>query len=518
MFAKWRSERCSFERNKPTTWVGLAGSEEGEGAFMASFDTAVLNGRAVLPGGEPVRADIGIKDGRIAAVGEISSGEAEEVVDAEGKLVLPGAVDAHFHLGIYRDITEDAESETLSSLAGGVTSVISYFRTGSHYLNKSGPYAEIFPEVLEATNGHSYVDYGYHLAPMAREQIAEIENLLNEEGVSSFKYYMFYKGLDLSGASSDAKGYTMSENYDLGHLFEIMEQVARVQEARTDGSRVSLSIHCEQPELIRVFGERVREESTLTGLEAYSASRPALTEHLAVAEVGVLAGHTRCPINLLHLSSEEALDAALELKRQHPTLDTRLETTLHHLALTYESYNDQRGKVNPPIRAQSDVDALWRGAKRGEIDWICSDHACCSEEHKEGDLWQALPGFGGTALIYPFILTEGPRRGLSFGRIVDLVATNPARAYGLSPRKGAITIGADADLAIVSLEETHPVTAERLLSAQEYTPFEGMELTGWPVRTILRGQTVFADGEATGGPRGAYLKRPMTTEQPLATP
>ncbi|MBD0358907.1 MAG: dihydroorotase family protein, partial [Rubrobacter sp.] len=334
---------------------------------MAAFDTAVLNGRAVLPGGEPVRADVGIKDGRIAAVGEISSGEAEEVVDAEGKLVLPGAVDAHFHLGIYRDITEDAESETLSSLAGGVTSVISYFRTGSHYLNKSGPYAEIFPEVLEATNGHSYVDYGYHLAPMAREQIAEIENLLNEEGVSSFKYYMFYKGLDLSGASSDAKGYTMSENYDLGHLFEIMEQVARVQEARTDGSRVSLSIHCEQPELIRVFGERVREESTLTGLEAYSASRPALTEHLAVAEVGVLAGHTRCPINLLHLSSEEALDAALELKRQHPTLDTRLETTLHHLALTYESYNDQRGKVNPPIRAQSDVDALWRGTKRGEI-------------------------------------------------------------------------------------------------------------------------------------------------------
>ena len=114
-------------------------------------------------------------------------------------LVLPGAVDAHFHLGIYRDITEDAKSETLSSLAGGVTSVISYFRTGSHYLEKSGPYAEIFPEVLEATQGHSYVDYGYHLAPMAREQVAEIGRLVGEEGVASFKYYMFYKGLDLCG-------------------------------------------------------------------------------------------------------------------------------------------------------------------------------------------------------------------------------------------------------------------------------------------------------------------------------
>jgi dihydropyrimidinase/allantoinase len=485
---------------------------------MAAFDTVVLNGKAVLPGVGAVRADIGIKDGRISTIGEgISPGDADEVIDAGGKLVLPGAVDAHFHLGIYRNITEDAESETVSSLAGGVTSVISYFRTGHHYLEKSGPYREILPEVLEATEGHSRVDYGYHLAPMLHEQVGEIEHLVNEEGVASFKYYMFYKGLDLSGASSDARGYTMADNYDLGHLFEIMEQVAKAQEARlAGGSRVSLSIHCEQPELIRIFKERVQNEGILTGLEAYSASRPTLTEHLAVAEVGVLAGHTRCPINFLHLSSEEALQAALEVKRQHPELDARLETTLHHLALTYETYNDQRGKVNPPIRAQSDVDALWKGVKNGEIDWVCSDHACCSEEHKEGDLWQALPGFGGTALVYPFMLTEGQKHGLSFERIVDLVATSPARAYGLAPRKGAIAVGADADLAIVDMEEVHPVTVERLLSAQEYTPFEGMELRGWPVQTILRGQTVFAKGEVVGDPVGTYLKRPLAAERPLA--
>src|ERR687897_2432892 len=407
----------------------------GEGVAMGRFDIVVLGGQAVLPGRGPIRADVGIKDGQISAIGEdFASGDADEVVDAAGKLVLPGAVDAHFHLGIYRDITEDTESETLSSLAGGVTSVISYFRTGSHYLEKSGPYAEIFPEVLEATNGHSRVDFGYHLAPMLRDQIGEIESLASDEGVTSFKYYMFYKSLDLSGASSDASGYTMSENYDLGHLFEIMEQVAKVQSE--SASRVSLSIHCEQPELIRIFSERVKQEGVHSGLEAYSASRPTLTEHLAVAEVGVLAGHTRCPINLLHLSSEEALEAALELKALDPYLDVRLETTLHHLALTYENYKDQRGKVNPPIRAQTDVDALWRGVARGEIDWVCSDHACCSEEHKEGDLWQALPGFGGTAPIYPFILTEGLKHGLSLLRCVELVATNPARAYGLGARKG----------------------------------------------------------------------------------
>ena len=471
----------------------------GEGVAMGRFDTVVLGGQAVLPGQGPVRADVGIKDGRVSVLGEgLASGDAEEVVDATGRLVLPGAVDAHFHLGIYRDITEDTRSETLSSLAGGVTSIISYFRTGSHYLGKSGPYAEIFPEVLAATSGHSRVDYGYHLAPMVRDQISEIPRLASEEGVTSFKYYMFYKGLDLSGASSDASGYTMSENYDLGHLFEIMEQVAKAH--GESGSRVSLSIHCEQPELIRVFSERVRQEGVLSGLEAYSASRPTLTEHLAVAEVGVLAGHTRCPINLLHLSSEEALQAALELKALDSYLDVRLETTLHHLALTYQNYNDQRGKVNPPIRADSDVDALWRGVLRGEIDWICSDHACCSEEHKEGDLWQALPGFGGTALIYPFILTEGPKHGLSLQRCVELVATNPARAYGLGARKGAIAVGADADLTLVALDDS--ATLDHLLHRHPMSPYAGTSFRGAVRRTIRRGETIAVNRTVTARSKG----------------
>jgi dihydroorotase-like cyclic amidohydrolase len=111
------------------------------------------------------------------------------------------------------------------------------------------------------------------------------------------------------------------------------------------------------------------------------------------------------------------------------------------------------------------------------------------------------------------MLTEGQRRGLSLERVVELVATNPARAYGLAPRKGAITIGADADLAIVDMEQTYPVTTERLLSAQEYTPFEGMELTGWPVQTLLRGRTTFTEGETVGEPAGSYLKRPLAAER-----
>jgi dihydroorotase-like cyclic amidohydrolase len=468
-----------------------------------SFDVVVAGGHVAIGNGEPILADVGISDGVIRGIGEGLSGE--EVVDARGLLVLPGAVDAHYHLGIYRSIGDDAESETASSLAGGVTSVISYFRTGSHYLNKSGPYAQIFPEVLEATAGKARTDFAYHLAPMDRAQVQEIPQLVERFGIRSFKYYMFYKGIDLAGVG-DADSYRMSDTYDLGHLMEIMEAVAPLGGGRGDGERVSLSIHAEQPELIRVFMERVRSSGALSGLEAYSAGRPPLTERLAIGEAGVLAEATACPIQFLHLSSAQALGSALEFRSAHRELDVRLEVTLHHLALSYETYADQRGKVNPPIRSEADREALWDGVLRGDVDWVCSDHACCSESHKEGDMWAALPGFGGSALIYPYMLTEGVRRGLPLGRIVELVSTNPARAFGLAPRKGAVAIGADADLAIVDMNATHAVTAERLLSAQEYTPFEGMELTGWPVQTLLRGRVVLRDGAVTGEPSGRYLR------------
>src|SRR5205823_13551577 len=139
-----------------------------------------------------VRCNVGVRDGRITALADaIASRDAAEVIDARGKLVLPGAVDSHFHIGIYRDLAVDAASETRSALVGGVTTVVSYFRTGSHYLNRSGTYREIFPEVLAATHGHAFTDYGYHIAIMTSQQVDEVDWLVREMGVGSFKYYMF---------------------------------------------------------------------------------------------------------------------------------------------------------------------------------------------------------------------------------------------------------------------------------------------------------------------------------------
>lgn len=479
---------------------------------MARFDLAVTNGTLVIPFVGTWRADIGMRDGKITHIADaISNADADAVVDARHKLVFPGAVDAHFHIGIYRPLSEDAESETTSALVGGVTSVVTYFRTGSHYLNRTGPYREIFPEVLRATEGHSYTDFGYHLAIMTSAQIDEVDWLVREMGVGSFKYYMFYKGLNLAGSSTDAAAYTMSDQYDLGHLYRFMQAVSAAAQAYGSvAGRISLSIHCEHAEIIRTMIDEIRARR-LEGLEAYSLARPPFQERLAIGEATLLADQTRCPVNLLHLSSAEALDGGRKARLDYPDLDVRLETTLHHLALTTQTAHGgiESGKVNPPIRSQADVDALWRGVARGDINQVVSDHACCVLDMKQGGTFQAQPGFGGTSLIYPIMLSEGfHKRGLPLERVAALLSAQPAQTVGLYPRKGTIAVGADADLAIVDPELEAPVTTERLLSAQGHTPFEGFLVKGWPTQTIRAGRLMFDNGRVVGQPDGRYLKRP----------
>lgn len=476
---------------------------------MARYDLAIVNGTLVIPGNGLVHADVAARDGRIAAIADaIAPGDADEVIDARGRLVFPGAVDAHFHIGIYRPIADDAESETRSALVGGATTVVSYFRTGGHYLEKTGPYRQIFPEVLEATAGHAYTDYGYHLALMTSEQIGEVDWLVGEAGVSSFKYYMFYKGLNLSASSTDTSSLTMSDSYDLGHLYRMMQAIAAASERYGSAGRVSLSIHCEHAEIMRTLIAEVRERG-LEGLEAYDAARPPFQERLAIAEATLLADVTGCPVNLLHLSSGEALAGGMKARRDYPDRDIRLETTLHHLSLSYDRLSGMGAKVNPPIRTQAETEALWRGVLDGSISEVVSDHACCTMDHKGGGTWDAYAGFGGTGLLYPVLFSQGTRRGLAPVRVAELLSANPARNFGLYPRKGTIAIGSDADLVVLDPELQAPVTTDRLLSAQDHTPFEGMPLKGWPTHTIRRGELLFHDGRLVGTTSGQYIKRPI---------
>ena len=213
---------------------------------------------------------------------------------------------------------------------------------------------------------------------------------------------------------------------------------------------------------------------------------------------------------MLHISSAAALEAARIAAERYPGLDLRLETTLHHLALTYETAGDAHGKVNPPIRGDADVAALWSAVADGRIGTVASDHAACPDDLKTKDIWSAQPGFGGSALLYPVLVSEGFRkRHLPLARIVELAAVEPARRFGLAARKGAIAPGMDADLAIVDPEREVTVTPDVLRSAQPYTPFAGLRLRGWVTHTILRGAVAYESGEVRGAPAGRYLPRPM---------
>lgn len=477
---------------------------------MASYELLVKNGTLVLPGTGPVRADLAVAGGKVAAVAtDIASAQADQVIDATGKVVLPGAVDAHFHIGIYRELGLDAYEETRSSLVGGATTVISYFRTGSHYLNRTGPYQQILPEVLSAVEGKAWTDYSFHLAPMTVTQIEEIPSLVRDHGITSFKYYMFYKGFDLASNSRDARAFTMGDEYDLGHLFLMLEKISEVQ-AQEPGLRLSLSLHCEQSELMRVFIDRVKAAGDPQTLKAYHEGRPPLTERVAIGEATTIASHTGTNINLLHLSSGDAADAAVQARGAYPAIDMRFETTLHHLCLDHDTLDARGGlggKVNPPIRTKADNARLWERFAGGDIDWVASDHACCMEELKGDKLWPATPGFGGTALLYPVMLSEGHlKRGIPLRRIVEAVSTNPARAYNL-PTKGNLLPGFDADLTVVDLDKTQTVTTELCQSGQDHCPFEGEQLTGWPVVTVVGGRVHMVDGEIQGEPGGQFLKR-----------
>jgi allantoinase len=487
---------------------------------VSDLDLIITNVSVVLPGHDaPQAVDLGIKDGRFARIeAGLDPALADTVVDGQGRVAFPGVVDGHQHWGIYNPLPTDVASESRACAQGGVTTSLSYMRTGQYYLNKGGAYADFFPEVLAQTDGNALVDYAYHLAPMSKAQIDEIPSLITEHGVTSFKVFMFYGSHGLHGRSADQSSFLMTpegERYDYAHFEFVMRGIQKAREENPEiADQISLSLHCETAEIMAAYTKLVEEEGSLSGLPAYSASRPPHSEGLAVTIASYLAHETQLPtINLLHLTSRKAVEAALTMAAAFPHIDFRREVTVGHLLADCDTAHGVGGKVNPPLRPREDVEALWGYLLDGKIDWVVSDHACCKEELKFGepkdDVFLAKSGFGGAEYLLAGMVSEGSKRGLSFGRIAALTATNTAERYGLGGRKGAIKVGLDADLALVDVDHTWTVRAEDSESTQEYTPFEGAELTAKVTDTFLRGTRILTDGVVTdAAPAGEYLKRP----------
>jgi len=491
--------------------------------MSTEYDTLIENVRVVRPDHDSVvRRNIAIANGRFAAVEpDLPQSNAETVFDADDLLGSSGAVDAHTHVGIYQPPDEDAPTESAAAVSGGVTTMLDYVRTGSLYLNRPGPIEEFFSELQEQSQNRFYTDYGFNVSPIQGSQIEKMEYLLTEKGCPNFgEVFIFYGIHGLHGSSDEQHEWLMldeGDNYDLAYFDFVCREAARLEEQYPElSSEIAVGFHCETPELLREYEMKIKSEDLLEGLEAYSAARPPHSEAIAISIIGEMAHQADLgQVNILHITSKEAVDAAVRCEDAYPDVDFGLETTAGHLLLNYERAEVPWAKVNPPIRSPADREYLWDRVEDGTLEWVITDNANCPRHMKpnpddQNDIWDAKAGFAGSEFLLPGIFSEATSRGLSPNRVAELVSGKPAERFGLY-RKRDIAEGYDADLALLDPDETWTIRGESSLSDQGYTPFEGIEVTGWVKHTFLRGDHA-CDGDVIGAPRGQYLKRPYKAE------
>lgn len=451
---------------------------------MNDFDLLLADGLIVYPGRGCERGSVGVRDGRIAAIlAPDETARAKRVIKCEGRWIMPGVIDAHVHFG-FGVPDQDFVTESRFAALGGTTTVLSFYRS-KDMLQK-------FPDELARSEKQSFVDYGYHFGLTEHAHVGMLAEGLKRHGVSSYKLYLMYKG-----SFGLSKGFT---EIDDGLLFAAMEQVAKLPGA-------VLSVHCENTEVIPHLREKVMHAG-LEGLPAWDAQSPDFLEAENVHRACYFGGITGCPINIVHLSSAEALNEV----RRHLVVPGRpaihVETCPHYLHFTRESACGELAKVNPPVRVKKDQDAMWQGILDGVVDTIGSDHVARKRETKAGGIWKATAGFPGTGMILPVLLHQGHKlRGIGPEVLAAVSSRNVARLYNLKG-KGDIVVGYDADFAIVDPSLTRVVDPKAMESYSDYSPYEGESLTGWPVATVLRGKVIMEDGRLAGeAGQGKYQPR-----------
>jgi dihydropyrimidinase len=446
------------------------------------FDLVIVNGTTVDPQAGLSARDIAIKNGRIAAFCTPGGVSCPNTIDATGRHIFPGLIDAHVHFGFGEPVTEYT-TETVYAAQGGFSTMLGYF------LNNE-PYGGVFEQELRFAEARSYIDFGFHFSTANEQHIDELTEYARDYGVTSFKYFMNFKG--------EEGRYLGLDGTDDGYLYALLKQAASIGD-------LTIVLHTENIEIVN----RLRRESQAAGkatLRDWCLSKPAFTEAESVVRAMYFAEHLGAKIYIPHLSTRMALD---EVRRWRARYDKiYVETCPHYLTHTLDADIGSIGKANPPFRTDDDVAALWEGLADGSIDVVASDHVPRKRATKEKPIWQASQGFPGTATILPVLLDHGYHRGrLSLQRIAELLARAPARIFAL-PSKGRMEVGADADFAIVDLDYTREVKAAELGSYSDYSLYDGWTLKGWPRVTMLRGREVMRDGRIVGaGGYGRYLRR-----------
>ncbi|MBI4525817.1 MAG: amidohydrolase family protein [Deltaproteobacteria bacterium] len=452
------------------------------------FDLLIKDGRIVTPLGVSY-GDIGIRDGRIAAIaGPDSQLAASSTLDAEGRYVIPGIVDPHVHLASRNPFPDDVRTESRAAAAGGVTTIGVHLNVKGENLI-AGFERGAFEDCKKDFESNSAVDGFFHV-PIKDERSFQEMPVYPKIGITSYK---------LTWGEVGAAG-------DVG-LYRVMERLSEL------GDRVRGIIHAENREIAAFLADRLVSQGR-KDFPAWNESRPWFCEAEFMEKSILFAEVTKCPIYFEHVTIGRAMEILTRAKLRG--VNVKAETCPQYLTLTSAEKGvlpsfPPYGHVNPPLRDKQSNDLLWEGIAKGIIDCIGSDHAPYTTEQKGDDLWAAPPGIGNIMeLTLPLLLSEGVNKGrISIEKLVEICCYAPAKIFGVYPKKGAIAVGADADLVIVDDSERRKVSAKKLHSLCDWTVYEGWELKGWPVATLLRGKPVAKKGEIMAEPgTGRWLPRP----------
>jgi dihydropyrimidinase len=459
---------------------------------MPLFDTIVRGGH-IVSASTVIAADLGIRDGKVAAIGT-DLGDASEIIDATGHLVLPGGVDTHVHLeqtGLGPEMCDTWASGTASAAAGGTTTVICFA-----WQAKGGSLAEVTADYREKAKA-ARIDYSFHLTVTDATPTVVDEELpaLIGDGSRSVKVFMTYDGVRLDDAA-------------------VLRVLAAARRAKA-----LVCVHAENHALIAWLTEQL-VAAGLTSPKFHAYAKPMIAEREAVHRIICLAEALDVPIQIFHVSGA---DSAEEIARaQARGLKVWAETCVHYLTLTANDldrpgFEGAKFIFGPPARTVADQEALWGYIRRGVIEIISSDHSPTRFDDPKGKKFAGdnapfhkVPnGIPGLAARLPVLFTEGVSKGrIDLPTFVRLVSTNPAKLFGLFPQKGALDVGSDADFILWDPEREETLTNAHMHHGGDYTPYEGYRTKGYPVATYLRGKLVF-DGKsvvgATGG--GRYLAR-----------
>ena len=441
----------------------------------------------IVTAADQFQGDILIQGGKIAAIGKDLEVQTDETIDATGKYIFPGGIDAHIHMDVTcsdGSISAGYDTDSIAAAVGGTTTILDYV------IQENGLSLEETANNWSEKAKQSATDYGFHLIiTQPNDKSFEELKLLVEQGITSFKLFM---ANDIAMADKD--------------LFRFMSEFKKLG--------CTAAIHAENKEIIASLQQQNVSQGNIS--PAYHAkSRPELTEVEAINRAITLAELTGCPTLIAHISTAKGLELVQKAKARGVRVYG--ESCPHYLLLAEDKYQlegheSAKFVLSPPLRSPENFEGLWNGVLNGAVDIISSDHnGFTYSTHKQlgkEDFRKIPNGAPGIEHRFSLIYHHGMERGIDLSRFVEVVSTNPAKIFGLYPQKGTIAPGSDADLVLFDPEAEQVISAENQYQKSDYTPYEQMKLQGKVDTVLLRGERIVQQGKFIGSlGKGSFLKR-----------